>query len=188
MRYRISLLLVTAFFVMMNVLLWRSEFGGFLGLRPDDFIGVEGISERDMADYSLLPGTGNLEAHFLGQYLQWDSRANVEFAVAHGMESILPTPANWLAGENMDNAQTGVHDWFMYQKFGFGRGCQQISAEVRAGRVAREDAMVWLDTYDLWPPFEYAGVAIEAVLDRIDMNAERFRELGARFTDKAVHS
>src|SRR6185295_17083119 len=28
MRYRVYLLLVTAFFITMNVLLWRSEFGG----------------------------------------------------------------------------------------------------------------------------------------------------------------
>jgi hypothetical protein len=61
---------------------WVSEFGGFLGLRPADFVGMEGITERDMADYMPRPrpaGT-SIEAHFLGQYLPWDSRRNAEVA------------------------------------------------------------------------------------------------------------
>jgi len=30
---------------------WVQEFGGFLGLRPSDFVGMDGITEKDMRDY-----------------------------------------------------------------------------------------------------------------------------------------
>src|SRR3990167_8283889 len=32
---------------------WRSEYGGFLGLRPADLIGMGGLMARDMADYEM---------------------------------------------------------------------------------------------------------------------------------------
>lgn len=162
---------------------WRSEFGGFLGLRPADFIGMDGITERDMEDYMVRTDQQHpIEAHFLGQYLPWDSRANVHFAESLGMMVMLPTPANWLAGENMDNAQTGIHDYFMFRKYGFGRGCQQISADVRAGRVSRAHAAVWIDEYDGRAPLEYAGVSLHEVLDRIGVAPDRLWKLADEFS------
>lgn len=159
---------------------WRSEFGGFLGLRPDDFVGIEGITERDMGDYRF-PADSVAEAHFLGQYLPWDSRRNAEVAQAHGMRTELPTPANWWAAENLDNAQTGIHDRFMFLKYGFGRGCQQISVDVRAGYVKREHALQWVEEHDYLFPTIYAGVHIQDVLERIGMTPERLRECEERF-------
>jgi hypothetical protein len=73
---------------------WRSEFGGFLGLRPDDFVGMEGITDRDMDDYRF-PVDSVAEAHFLGQYIPWDSRRNADAAVKAGMQCRNPSYANW---------------------------------------------------------------------------------------------
>ncbi len=44
---------------------WVSEFGGFLGLRPMDLVGMDGITESDMGDYLPPKGEHNVEAHFL---------------------------------------------------------------------------------------------------------------------------
>jgi hypothetical protein len=62
-----------------------------------------------------------------------------------------------VAWENLDNAQTGLHDWFMWLKYGFGRGCQQISVDVRAGLHQREHALAWLDAADGLQPLVYAA-------------------------------
>lgn len=153
---------------------WVQEFGGFLGLRPSDLVGTEGLTQRDMApymppDHDCLQVKG-VEAHFLGQYIAWDSRRNTEVAVAAGMQSILPSLANWWAGENLDNAHTGLHDHGMYRKFGYGRGCAQISVDVRAGRVTREEALAWVEQQDgLFPEF-YAGVPLDDLLDRLGLS------------------
>lgn len=163
---------------------WRSEFGGFLGLRPSDFVGVEGITERDMDDYTVADPLYPVEAYFLGQFFEWDSRRNAEAAEKAGMRTLgePPAPGNWWLHENLDNAQTGIHDWFMWLKYGFGRGCQQISVDVRAGRLTRENALAWVERYDHLFPSEYAWVRVDEMLARIGMTtadlgkcAERFR-------------
>jgi len=164
---------------------WVTEFGGFLGLRPQDFIGVEGITRRDMEDYMPPPAAdidaAGIEAHFLGQYLPWDGKANAEKAMAAGMLFDLPTPANWWPWENLDNAQTGLHDRFMFLKYGFGRGCQQVSVDVRHGRTPRSAAMSWVEGFDGLFPTRYARVHIQDVLERIGMSEARLRELEQKF-------
>jgi hypothetical protein len=170
---------------------WRSEFGGFLGLRPGDFVGMDGISERDMEDYMVRTNQAKpIEAHFLGQYLPWDSRRNAQVAEQAGMRTLgaPPAAANWWTAENLDNAQTGLHDWFMWLKYGFGRGCQQISVDVRAGWLKRSHALKWVDEHDHLPPRVYAGVPRDEVLDRIGMAPSRLKELSLRFTNPEVHS
>lgn len=156
---------------------WRAEFGGFLGLRPQDFIGMEGITARDMADYELPPELF-CEAHFLGQYIPWDSQRNADVSMMAGMKVERPSPANWWAAENLDNAQTGLHDYFGWLKYGYGRGCAQISVDVRAGKIGREEALAWVEQHDGIFPGVYAGVQVGAVLDRIGMTKqELYRQI-----------
>lgn len=164
---------------------WRSEFGGFLGLRPQDLVGQEGITARDMEPYVLPtgPAVDAIEAHFLGQYLPWDSHDNAQKAMQSGMQFLQPSVANWWPWENLDNAQTGLHDHMMYRKYGYGRGCAQISVDVRAGRVIRQEALSWVEHWDGRFPEVYAGVNLEELIDRIGINRRQLAEIVDRFTD-----
>jgi hypothetical protein len=173
---------------------WITEFGGFLGLRPADLIGSDGITERDMEDYTFPPplisaAGGRIEAHFLGQYLPWDSRRNAEVANAAGMNmpKLPPCTSNWWNAENLDNAQTGLHDWFGWLKYRYSRGTAQISADIRAGHISRERALVWVQGTEALFPHFYAGVHFHEVLDRIGMPVERFKQLEQLFTNKHLH-
>ena len=167
---------------------WRSEFGGFLGLRPSDMVGKLGITARDMEDYEM-PATwarlplDEIRAYFLGQYLPWCSHRNAEVAIGVGMHApfAAPTLANWWEWENLDNAQTGLHDWFMYLKYGYGRGCAQISMDIRAGRIDRTTALGWVIDHDGLYPRIYAEVTIESVLERIGMSVGELMKLAAKY-------
>jgi hypothetical protein len=171
---------------------WVTEFGGFLGLRPSDFMDREGITANDMADYSLplLADSSDIEAHFLGQYIPWDSLTNARVALESGLKTFdgPPSEANWWIEENLDNAQTGIHDYFMFLKYGFGRGCQQISCDVRAGRIDRKTAMKWVEQHDGREPEMYAGVTLRQVLDHIGMTPKWFGVIAERFRNKQVHN
>ena len=161
---------------------WRSEFGGFLGLRPDDMVGHAGITERDMQDYQVPPtehlAIRGVEAHFLGQYIPWDSHHNAKVAAAMGMIQALPVITNRWSHENLDNAQTGIHDFGMYLKYAYGRGCAQISVDIRSGLVERADALEWLTEHEGVFPDVYARVPCTEMLERICVTkAEMFKAL-----------
>lgn len=169
---------------------WVSEFGGFLGLRPQDLIGTEGLTERDMWAY-MGPNDKDLqqkgiEAHFLGQYMPWDSHANADKAMVNGMLAELPSPACWWPWENLDNAQTGIHDWFGYLKYGYGRAAAQLSVDIRDGRITRDMAQMMLGVREGLFPIEYAGVHIDEVLDRIGMTRDNFLGTAKAYTNRTL--
>jgi N-acetyl sugar amidotransferase len=164
---------------------WRSEFGGFLGLRPADMVDRERITHADMRDYELPPAEKmvGIEAHFLGQYLAWDSEHNAHVARAAGMRQAKPCEANWWEHENLDNAQTGLHDHLMYRKYGFGRGAAQISVDIRAGRIRRDDAMPWVTQFDGRFPTVYAGVHWREVADRLELSPVALSRIVNQYTN-----
>lgn len=166
---------------------WRSEFGGFLGLRPSDLDGKEGLTYFDLKDY-MLPNPHLIDprapkAYFLGQFYEWDSRRNARVSAENGMKQTLPCNANFWIGENEDNAQTGLHDHMMFRKYGYGRGCAQISVDVRAGLISREAALDWVRENDGIFPYTYAGVNLHEILQRIGLTSEQLLDIMDRFTN-----
>lgn len=169
---------------------WRSEFGGFLGLRPADLVGKDGLAREDLAEYEF-PAENEIEgvtAYFLGQFCEWDSHRNATVAGGHGLRCERSSPSNWWSAENLDNAMTGVHDYFMWLKYGYGRGCAQISVDVRANVVSRQFALDWVASHDGLYPHAYAGVELREILKEIDMTQAEFTAIVDRFTNKAIHT
>lgn len=163
---------------------WVSEFGGFLGLRPQDLVGIEGLTERDMSDY-MPPKETNSEAHFLGQYLPWDSHLNARVAMNSGMTNfgMPPSKANYWINENMDNAMTGLHDYGMFLKYGYGRGCAQVSCDIRSGLISRAQGLEWVKLHDGIPPFVYMGVLLRDAGEKIGMNVSHIFSVLDGFTN-----
>lgn len=165
---------------------WVSEFGGFNGLRHTDLEPLAG----DMSYYAPPDpkALGKIEAHFLGQYIPWDSNENAAVAKAHGFLCVAPCEANWWPEENQDNAQTGLHDHLMWAKFGFGRGCQQISVDVRRGEVTRDYALGWVHRYDGEFPTRYMNIPFTDVLEHIGMSFNQFQMCVKNFTNTDIHA
>lgn len=156
---------------------WRSEFGGFLGLRPSDFVGRDGITEADMADYTLREEDGWPNVYFLGQFLSWDSHKNTRKAAEAGMmvPADPPCEASWWSFENLDNALTGIHDHMMYRKYGFGRLAGQLCVDIRKGLISRDSALNFVRLWDGIFPSQYANVPFSDVLRWLGMTDEEFR-------------
>jgi hypothetical protein len=151
---------------------WVHEFGGFNGLRPSD------ISGFDMSYYTVPKDLGKTEAHFLGQYVPWDSHRNADLAIQHGFRTLGRPPGsqNWWEWENLDNAQTGLHDFLMYLKYGYTRADAQLSVDIRSGRIVKEDAIIESMKRRGFPDY-YAGVNIHDALYNIGMSWERFEQI-----------
>ena len=104
-------------------------------------------------------------------------------AAAAGMQWECPSNANWWPFENLDNAQTGLHDHLMYRKYGYGRGCAQLSVDIRNGDMDRAQALRWVQNNDGRFPWYYAGVSIHDVLAPLDLTMETLLPLLNRFTN-----
>jgi len=144
---------------------WVHEYGGLLGLRANDFVGMEGLAHADMHPY-MLPeddALGRVETYFLGQFVPWDSQRNIYVARSMGMVGFKPSVANLWDLENVDNLFTAVHDHLMYRKYGFGRGGAQMAVDVRHGLIGRDYALDWLGEYDGIYPDQYAGLDMSVI-------------------------
>jgi N-acetyl sugar amidotransferase len=170
---------------------WLEEFGGLLGLRVSDLVGQDGIEGYHLLQYTY-PSDEELWAAgttgiFLGYYVPWDGFGNALVAQAHGFRTYHRAVEGSLVNyENLDNVQTGIHDYFKFLKFGFGRATDIACMHLRRGRISRKDAIEAMRRLDGRFPWIYLGTPLEAVLRDIEMTQEEFVRICDRFTNKKL--
>ncbi len=170
---------------------WLEEFGGLLGMRVSDLVGQEGIEQHHLLQYTYpsdaeLQRTG-LTGLFLGYYLPWDGYQNAIYSQAHGFETYHKTVEGSLVNyENLDNCQTGIHDYFKFLKYGFGRATDLACMHIRRGRLPREDAVRMVRLHDGKFPWSYLGCSLDEILNEIEMTRDEFIAVCDRFTNKKL--
>jgi N-acetyl sugar amidotransferase len=170
---------------------WLEEFGGLLGLRVTDLIGIDGITEKDVIAYSY-PTDEELKAVgvtgiFLGHYIPWDGYSNALLSQAHGFTTMNHTVEGSIVNyENLDNHQTGIHDYFKFLKFGFGRASDIACLHTRRGRITRQDALELVRIHDGKFPWTYLGKPIEEIINPIGITLDEFIGICDRFTNKKL--
>lgn len=170
---------------------WLEEFGGLLGMRVTDLIGYEGIQEKHLINYTY-PSDEDLKAVgvtglFLGYYLPWDGYTNALLSQAHGFETLNKVVEGSVVNyENLDNHQTGIHDYFKYLKFGFGRATDIACLHVRRGRISRKDGIDIVRRHDGKFPWTYLNKKIEDILAPIQISVEEFIKICDQFTNRKI--
>ena len=170
---------------------WLEEFGGLLGLRVSDLVGQDGIEHKHLIQYTYptdeeLRRVG-VTGVFLGYYFPWDGLGNAIYSQAHGFETFPEMVEGSLANyENLDNHQTGIHDYFKYLKYGFGRATDIACNHIRRGRLTRSDALTLVRKRDGLFPWTYLGKPIEDTLAEIGMTLDEFLNVCDRFTNKRL--
>jgi len=170
---------------------WLEEFGGLLGLRVSDLVGQEGIDRRHLLLFTYPPDEElrrvAMTGIFLGYYLPWDGYGNALYAQAHGFETYHKAVEGSLVNyENLDNCQTGIHDYFKFLKYGFGRATDLACLHIRRGRLSRQDAINMVKRHDGKFPWVYLGCPIQDTLKDIDMTLDEFVRVCDRFTNKKL--
>ncbi len=170
---------------------WLEEFGGLLGLRVTDLIGQEGIEKRHLIPFTY-PTDAELKAAgvsgiFLGYYIPWDGYANALLSQAHGLTTFNRTvEGSVVSYENLDNHQTGIHDYFKFLKFGFGRATDIACLHIRRERITREDGLTLVKEHDGKFPWTYLGESLENILNPLDLSIDDFIRICDRFTNKKL--
>jgi N-acetyl sugar amidotransferase len=170
---------------------WLEEFGGLLGLRVADLSTTYGIPERQLLPYQY-PSDEELKrvgvtGLFLGHYLPWDGLSNALIAQANGLRTYEQTIEGSMVNyENLDNHQTGIHDYFKFLKFGFARATDIACLHVRRGRISRADALEIVRRHDGRFPWSYLGKPLAEILDPLEMDVDEFVRICDQFTNRRI--
>jgi N-acetyl sugar amidotransferase len=170
---------------------WLEEFGGLLGLRVSDLTVGYGIREIDLVPYTYptdeeLASVG-VTGLFLGYYFPWDGFANYTISKERGFRSFGQIIEGSVVDyENLDNHQTGIHDYFKFLKYGFGRATDLVSVAIRRGRLTREEGLELIKKHDGKYPWSYLGKPLDEILGKINVSVKEFDEICDRFTNKKL--
>lgn len=160
---------------------WLEEFGGLLGNRIQDMVGVDGLTEKDLTPYFYPPDEDiervGVVGIFLGHYFFWDARKQLEIVKQHGfsVKEDGPIEGTYTNYENLDEKMHGLHDYLKYVKYGFGRATDHANIDIRNNRISREEGLKLVKEFDgKYPHFgvsefvKYSGMTkeeIDSILD-----------------------
>lgn len=170
---------------------WLEEFGGLLGMRVTDLVGQDGIEHRHLINY-IYPTDEELSrvgvtGLFLGHYLPWDGLSNTLISVANGFTNYhKAVEGSIVSYENLDNCQTGIHDYFKFLKFGFGRATDLACLHIRRNRLTRQDGLDAVKLHDGRFPWSYLGKPLAEILAPLDITVEEFIRICDSFTNKKL--
>tara|TARA_X000000950_G_C13880828_1_gene646795 strand:+ start:606 stop:1730 length:1125 start_codon:yes stop_codon:yes gene_type:complete len=168
---------------------WLEEFGGLIGMRVSDLNNYKQINKKKLIAYTY-PNDEEIKkvqvtGLFLGHYLPWDGKRNAEIAKENGFKPFKTRVEGSLVDyENLDNHQTGIHDYFKFLKFGFGRVTDLACLSIRRNRITRSQAKEFIIKYDGKFPHTYLDKSIENILKPLNISLDEFIECCDKFTNK----
>ena len=161
---------------------WLEEFGGLLGNRIQDMIGVREITTKELTPY-FYPSDEEIErvgvrGIFLGHYFFWDARKQLDIITQETgfvVKEDGPIEGTYTNYENLDEKMHGLHDYLKFVKYGFGRATDHACIDIRNKRLTRDEAKSLVKEYDgKYPHYginsfiEYSGMSIEEIDKVID--------------------
>ena len=170
---------------------WLEEFGGLLGLRTSDVAEILDIPAKYLVPYTYPSDNELAEAEvtgiFLGYYFPWDGLSNYLLAQASGFKSYGKiVEGSAVDYENLDNYQTGIHDYFKYLKFGYGRATDLVSMHIRRGRLSREQGLKIVIENDGMYPHNYLGKSLVEILEEISLTKDDFEKICDKFINLSL--
>ncbi len=166
---------------------WLEEFGGLLGNRISDMIGVDGLTEKDLSLYTYptdeeLSRVG-VTGVFLGYYFKYDYKKVVKKAREHGFSvKDRPVETTYENFENLDCYSNHLHDYLKYVKYGFGRATDNACQDIRLGYISREEGIRLVNKYDGRLPTK----AMRKYLEFTGFTQEKFDEIVDSYTNKRI--
>lgn len=138
---------------------WTRQEHDMRGYEPEDLVGEEsGLSLQDMAPF-IYPTDEEIEALgvrgiYLSNFMDWDALAQAKLVIGrYGFDVLRQRRERTFAlYTKTDDHANDVHDYLKYLKFGYGRATDDVSTEIRHGRMTREDGIELVQEYDAARP------------------------------------
>lgn len=164
---------------------WVRKYGAVHGTTADDWVSDE-LSARDLAIYrgpsDAELKTAGVRAIFLGMFFQWDPQETFDVARAHGFEADASPRTGAYAYADVDDDFISIHHWLKWYKFGFTRVWDNLSLEIRNGRMTRERAVELTRELGDQTPRE----DIAAFCRYVGIGEGRFHAIAERFRNRDI--
>ena len=168
---------------------WLEEFGGLLGNRVRDMVGVNGITKRDLLPYTY-PDDKELKrvgvtGLFLGYYFKWDARKQTELMVKNygfNTKDDGPIEGTYTNYENLDESTVGLHDYLKFTKYGFGRATDHACLDIKNRRISREEGLSLVKKYD----GKYPHYAVKSFTEYTGMPKREVDRVIDKFTNRQI--
>lgn len=165
---------------------WLRKYGVTNGTSAADWVDAD-LSERDLNPY-MWPTDAEQEAAgvtavFLGYYFQWSPQQSYEVARRHGFRSDEKPKTGYYAFADIDDEfLITIHHWLKWYKFGFTRLWDNLSLEIRNGRMTRAEAIELVRQAGEELPREEIG----RFCDYVGITTQRFFEIAERFRNRDI--
>lgn len=165
---------------------WLERFGVSHGTTAADWVAAD-LSEEELSGY-FGPSDEELEqagvlAVFLGYFIDWDPEQSLRVATAHGFRSREEGPRTGIWNyADIDDDFISIHHYLKWHKFGFSRSFDNLSVEIRNGRMTRDEAIEWLCARGDETPHD----DIARFCDFVGIEQRRFFEIVEKFRNPRV--
>lgn len=167
---------------------WLKRHGILQGREAIDWVGQD-LSASELEPY--CPPTeaefqqANIRSIFLGYYMPWDPETSLRAAEARGFQRRREGPKIGLYDyADIDCDHIAVHHWFKWTKFGFTRLFDNLSLEIRNGRMTRTEALATIQRLGDQRP----AADIAACCDFMGISQDEFAALEEKFRDHTIWS
>jgi N-acetyl sugar amidotransferase len=171
---------------------WCENYGTRVGGKSQSFIGPEimlkhGIERKFLNPY-IYPSDEEINnvgvtGIFLGQFIRWNIQEQLKkvqelgFKVHDG-----PTEGTFTNYENLDNKIQGIHDYFKWIKFGYGRCSDSASVQIRLKQINREEGLKLVKQHEGKLPEKF----LNEFLKQWNMSRDEFLCIVDKFTNKEL--
>ncbi len=163
---------------------WLQRHGVTQGTTAEDWI------DEDLTRAALTPYFGPrpeeierqpVRAVYLGYYFPWDPVRSCELAREHGFRAPEAGPG-YYAFDDVDSGFISIHHYLKWYKFGCTRLFDNLSIDIRHGRLSRDEAVRIIG--ERGPETPHAD--IDAFCRYIDIPRRRFFEIAERFRNRDI--
>jgi len=163
---------------------WLNKHGVTQGTTAADWVDDE-LSRKALTPY-FAPTVEELErnpvrAIYLGYYLPWDPVNSFNVASRYGFVAP-PKGPGYYSFDDVDSEFIAIHHYLKWYKFAYTRLFDNLSLEIRNGRITRDKAIKVIAERGSERPMN----DIEAFCDYVEISTERFFEIAETFRNHDI--
>tara|TARA_Y100000589_G_scaffold33422_1_gene27917 strand:- start:5609 stop:6718 length:1110 start_codon:yes stop_codon:yes gene_type:complete len=163
---------------------WILKFGVNANTTAEDWIS-EDLSEKDLIPYTYPKNIINPpKAVFLSNFFEWNVFITRDIAIKHGLK-VPNSPQTGIHNfsDIDDEFLVGIHHWLKWYKFGFKRTWDNLSLEIREGKLNRKQAIDLLINTE---NSKKENEQIEKFCDYLEISKDEFFEISNKFRNKLI--